>query len=84
MTPNALNFHLQLSILNPILVFSESLTRFKPALQSSTFMNYTAGLAVDGDRSPDTSQSSCSVTYNQLNPWWAVDLTVGTYINNAP
>lgn len=46
----------------------------KPAQQSSTFTPYVAEKAVDGNRSTDIFDSSCTHTENIPNSWWRVDL----------
>ncbi|XP_052680237.1 fucolectin-like [Crassostrea angulata] len=47
----------------------------KPAAQSSIFLNYSAELAVDGNRGTDIYQDLCSHTDTaDTNPWWRVDL----------
>ena len=47
---------------------------FKNARQSSTNSIYAAARAVNGDRATYYTQGSCSITNNELNPWWMVDL----------
>ena len=44
----------------------------KSTQQSSTL--YPKERAVDGNTNSDLSKGSCSVTKNQQNPWWMVDL----------
>lgn len=51
------------------------LAKGKPAEQSSTFLNYSATLAVDGNRGTNVIQGLCAHTgWADINPWWRVDL----------
>ncbi|EDO40750.1 predicted protein, partial [Nematostella vectensis] len=52
---------------------------WKPTVQSSTYRSDSKGdglsnHAVDGNRSGNYYQKSCSSTTAQTNPWWRVDL----------
>ncbi|XP_064628878.1 CUB and sushi domain-containing protein 3-like isoform X2 [Lineus longissimus] len=51
-----------------------SIATLKHASQSSTFGNYSARLAIDGNLASDPESNSCSLTSYQNNPWWVVDL----------
>ncbi|XP_073695272.1 fucolectin-5-like [Garra rufa] len=44
------------------------------AVQSSVFRQYYARYAVDGNRDPDASHRSCSLTEAGSPSWWRVDL----------
>ena len=46
----------------------------RPACQSSTYYNFTAGLAVDGNSDPDFDTNTCAHTQKEVNAWWSVDL----------
>ncbi|XP_052692802.1 neurogenic locus notch homolog protein 1-like [Crassostrea angulata] len=47
----------------------------KPAAQSSTFLDYKAAYAVDGNRGTDIVVDMCTITRGgDTNPWWRVDL----------
>ena len=55
----------------------------KPAYQSSTYINpygfggYSANRSNDGSRETDAIKGNkprCSISLNETNPWWAVDL----------
>jgi hypothetical protein len=47
----------------------------KMAVQSTTWEDLSAELAVDGNSNPNVDHSHCSITYAyDKNPWWAVDL----------
>ncbi|XP_063969637.1 atrial natriuretic peptide-converting enzyme-like isoform X2 [Lytechinus pictus] len=63
-----------------------SISRGKPAFQSSTFTSggvmYHARLAVDGNANPNFDQGSCSRTHHRANSWWYIDLQ-GTYDVNT-
>ena len=51
----------------------------RPASQSSTFVEYTADLAIDGD-----AESSCSVTdYWDFHPWWKVQLAYPLWVTHV-
>jgi len=56
----------------------------RPAYQSSThtggYGTLHARFANDGDRSTDLSSLSCTHTQLDVNPWWAVDLTLALYV----
>jgi hypothetical protein len=55
---------------------ASSVATLKPAFQSSTYGNYSAQKAVDGDIDPEPKVNTCSLTNYQNNPWWALDLKV--------
>lgn len=58
----------------------------KPAQQSSTYLSYVAEMAVDGNRSTDILDNSCSHTgekTEESNPWWRVDLQAVYYITRV-
>lgn len=57
---------------------SENIAVGRPAYQSTTYNDNTAGLAVDGDTSNLLGQGSCTHTEIETSPWWAVDLQ-GSY-----
>ncbi|ESO95097.1 hypothetical protein LOTGIDRAFT_160858 [Lottia gigantea] len=49
----------------------------KTAIQSSNYLEYTAGKAVDGNTSGYFQEDSCSHTYQysrNVSEWWEVDL----------
>ncbi|XP_028281488.1 uncharacterized protein LOC114448621 isoform X2 [Parambassis ranga] len=48
------------------------------ATQSSVFANAVAETAIDGNRASIFSESSCTHTSREDNPWWSVDL-LNTY-----
>ncbi|XP_061180179.1 fucolectin-1-like [Saccostrea echinata] len=53
----------------------------KPTEQSSTYLWYDSGLAVDGNRSSNINDNSCSHTdLSDNKPWWRVDLLKVYYI----
>ena len=52
----------------------------KPAWQSSTMGGYGALRAVDGNDNPDFTAGSCTHTYDEDFPTWAVDLQVMTTV----
>ena len=53
---------------------SGSLSLNKPAYQSSTLYGATADKAVDGNEDTDYNRWSCTLTNNDFQPWWLVDL----------
>lgn len=55
----------------------------KPAQQSSTYSIYVAEMAVDGNRSTDLRDNSCSHTDDIPNSWWRVDLQAVYYISRV-
>jgi len=62
-----------------LLTYNAALNR--PAYQSSVFNdyrgNFSASLANDGSRETNAVKDSiprCSISNNETNPWWAVDL----------
>ena len=62
-----------------------NLAESKPAMQSSTYGNGVAGIAVDGDvdgsRGP-WNNPSIQHTRNENRPWWKVDLEAVSQINS--
>uniref|UniRef100_K1QHZ2 Fucolectin n=1 Tax=Magallana gigas TaxID=29159 RepID=K1QHZ2_MAGGI len=47
----------------------------KPATQSTTFIDFNAANAVDGNRGTDVGVDKCTYTnHGDRNPWWRVDL----------
>ena len=46
----------------------------KSAYQSTIYLHYDAGKAVDGKNNNNFAAGSCSHTEREVNPWWAVDL----------
>ena len=50
------------------------------ATQSSTSGNYTASLAIDGNRDPYLSDLSVSATLSEFQPWWVVYLPENTSV----
>ena len=62
-----------------LLTYNAALNR--PAYQSSVYVhrngNFTANLANDGNHETNATKDNqpwCSVSQNEANPWWAVDL----------
>ena len=53
---------------------------FGTAFQSSTSENYTADLAIDGNRDPYLSDLSVSATLSEFQPWWVVLLPDNTTV----
>ncbi|XP_059827277.1 uncharacterized protein LOC132394946 [Hypanus sabinus] len=49
------------------------------AIQSSTDENGEAARAIDGSKSADANERSCTRTTSSINPWWMLDLG-STYI----
>uniref|UniRef100_A0A8C2I119 Fucolectin tachylectin-4 pentraxin-1 domain-containing protein n=1 Tax=Cyprinus carpio TaxID=7962 RepID=A0A8C2I119_CYPCA len=65
----------------------ENLALKGTAVQSSTYYTCGAAKAIDGIRyspsgtpHPDETHTYCSITSNQLNPWWRLDLLDYYYI----
>ncbi|XP_016356100.1 fucolectin-5-like [Sinocyclocheilus anshuiensis] len=50
------------------------------AVQSTTYYHWGAANAIDGIRYAPGEASFCSITLNQLNPWWRLDLLDYYYI----
>nr|XP_020504448.1 uncharacterized protein LOC109995164 [Labrus bergylta] len=59
-------------ILNGVLMQNVALSR--TADQSSSHPDGPARNAVDGNRDPNFAKGSCSLTHQESNPWWRVDL----------
>ena len=64
----------------PVKIFA-NVALGKPAIQSSTITHFNrplgASLAVDGNRDVSLSAGSslsCTHTFNEVSPWWRVDL----------
>jgi hypothetical protein len=58
----------------------DSYTSEMEATQSSTYKNYNAGRAVDGDGNSLFGDGSCSQTRKDNRPWWMVDLRQNTHV----
>ena len=60
----------------------QNLALNKPAWQHSTYVQYSASLAVDGDSNPDFYDGSCSHTGSE-NTYrtWAVDLQIPSWVD---
>uniref|UniRef100_A0A8C9ZME1 Fucolectin tachylectin-4 pentraxin-1 domain-containing protein n=1 Tax=Sander lucioperca TaxID=283035 RepID=A0A8C9ZME1_SANLU len=52
-------------------------------IQSSLYGNEVPERAIDGNRASNLGQRSCSVTNNDLKPWWRLDLLKIYQINNV-
>uniref|UniRef100_A0A673LZ44 Fucolectin tachylectin-4 pentraxin-1 domain-containing protein n=1 Tax=Sinocyclocheilus rhinocerous TaxID=307959 RepID=A0A673LZ44_9TELE len=64
-----------------LVVSSENLALKGTAVQSTTYYSCGAAKAIDGIRyAPGTAHTYCSITLNQLNPWWRLDLLDYYYI----
>lgn len=56
----------------------------KTAEQSSTYAQFVADGAVDGNRGTDQTKDMCAHTdLNDTNPWWIVDLQAVYYITTV-
>uniref|UniRef100_A0A672PK41 Fucolectin tachylectin-4 pentraxin-1 domain-containing protein n=1 Tax=Sinocyclocheilus grahami TaxID=75366 RepID=A0A672PK41_SINGR len=53
---------------------TENLALKGTAVQSTTYYSWGAANAIDGIRYAPGTASFCSITLNQLNPWWRLDL----------
>ncbi|XP_051981773.1 uncharacterized protein LOC127643188 [Xyrauchen texanus] len=54
------------------------------ATQSSTYLSWFAGQAIDGNRGFNTqANTACSSTNNESNPWWRVDLNYAYIVNTV-
>ncbi|XP_048039123.1 fucolectin-1-like [Megalobrama amblycephala] len=53
------------------------------AIQSTTYYHWGAANAIDGIRYAPGEASYCSITLNQLSPWWRLDLLDYYYINRV-
>ncbi|XP_065806982.1 fucolectin-like [Labrus bergylta] len=70
-------------ILNGVLMQNVALSR--TADQSSSHPDGPARNAVDGNRDPNFAKGSCSLTHQESNPWWRVDLqNVCAIISHIP
>ncbi|XP_016112861.1 fucolectin-5-like [Sinocyclocheilus grahami] len=58
----------------------ENLALKGTAVQSTTYYSWGAANAIDGIRYAPGTASFCSITLNQLNPWWRLDLLDYYYI----
>ena len=64
-----------MTIVNVLLTFfQENLAYGKQTNQSSTDQGGVSGRGVDGDSTTGFSQGSCTLTTQENNPWWIVDL----------
>ncbi|XP_052459356.1 fucolectin-5-like [Carassius gibelio] len=68
----------------------ENLALKGTAVQSSTFYTSGAAQAIDGIKYspsgtpyPDETHAYCSITSNELNPWWRLDLLDSYNISNV-
>uniref|UniRef100_A0A8D0D1E2 Fucolectin tachylectin-4 pentraxin-1 domain-containing protein n=1 Tax=Sander lucioperca TaxID=283035 RepID=A0A8D0D1E2_SANLU len=52
-------------------------------IQSSLYGNDVPERAIDGNRASNYGQGSCSVTNNDLKPWWRLDLLKTYQINTV-
>ncbi|XP_028435570.1 uncharacterized protein LOC114556735 [Perca flavescens] len=52
-------------------------------IQSSLYEKEVPERAIDGNRASNLGQGSCSVTNNDLKPWWRLDLLKKYHINNV-
>lgn len=59
---------------------ASNLALFGIVRQSSTLDNYTASLAVDGNRDPYLADMSVSSTLQELQPWWLLQLPSGSSV----
>lgn len=56
----------------------------KTAEQSSTYAQFVADGALDGNRGTDQTKDMCAHTdLNDTNPWWIVDLQTVYYITTV-
>uniref|UniRef100_A0A3Q3MF10 Fucolectin tachylectin-4 pentraxin-1 domain-containing protein n=1 Tax=Labrus bergylta TaxID=56723 RepID=A0A3Q3MF10_9LABR len=60
------------NVQNGVLMQNVALSR--TADQSSSHPDGPARNAVDGNRDPNFAKGSCSLTHQESNPWWRVDL----------
>uniref|UniRef100_A0A087Y4N1 Fucolectin tachylectin-4 pentraxin-1 domain-containing protein n=1 Tax=Poecilia formosa TaxID=48698 RepID=A0A087Y4N1_POEFO len=52
----------------------ENLAIYGKATQSTLYSVYVAYNAIDGNRAANIAKHSCSITANEFNPWWRLDL----------
>ena len=57
-----------------LIFFQENLAFGKQTNQSGTDQGGASGRGVDGDSTTGFSQGSCTLTTQENNPWWIVDL----------
>uniref|UniRef100_A0A3Q3EC77 Fucolectin tachylectin-4 pentraxin-1 domain-containing protein n=1 Tax=Labrus bergylta TaxID=56723 RepID=A0A3Q3EC77_9LABR len=55
-------------------VLMQNVALSRTADQSSSHPDGPARNAVDGNRDPNFAKGSCSLTHQESNPWWRVDL----------
>ncbi|XP_035862493.1 uncharacterized protein LOC116058018 isoform X3 [Sander lucioperca] len=63
--------------------FDTNIARGGNVIQSSLFGNGVPERAIDGNRTSDLGQGSCSITQADLKPWWRLDLMKTYQINNV-
>uniref|UniRef100_A0A672PK16 Fucolectin tachylectin-4 pentraxin-1 domain-containing protein n=1 Tax=Sinocyclocheilus grahami TaxID=75366 RepID=A0A672PK16_SINGR len=66
--------------LSYLFLLLENLALKGTAVQSTTYYSWGAANAIDGIRYAPGTASFCSITLNQLNPWWRLDLLDYYYI----
>uniref|UniRef100_A0A8D0CQF5 Fucolectin tachylectin-4 pentraxin-1 domain-containing protein n=1 Tax=Sander lucioperca TaxID=283035 RepID=A0A8D0CQF5_SANLU len=66
-----------------ILLIDTNIARGGNVIQSSLFGNGVPERAIDGNRTSDLGQGSCSITQADLKPWWRLDLMKTYQINNV-
>uniref|UniRef100_A0A3Q3FFB4 Fucolectin tachylectin-4 pentraxin-1 domain-containing protein n=1 Tax=Labrus bergylta TaxID=56723 RepID=A0A3Q3FFB4_9LABR len=57
-----------------VCVLMQNVALSRTADQSSSHPDGPARNAVDGNRDPNFAKGSCSLTHQESNPWWRVDL----------
>ena len=55
----------------------------RPASQSSTWANYSASNAVDGNRNGLVEYNSCAQTEEEMDPFWAVSLGKSVWVESV-
>ncbi|XP_032364803.1 uncharacterized protein LOC116679225 isoform X2 [Etheostoma spectabile] len=60
-----------------------NIARGGKVIQSSLYENEVPERAIDGNRASNLGQRSCSVTNNNLKPWWRLDLLKTHQINTV-
>ncbi|XP_067256477.1 fucolectin-1-like [Chanodichthys erythropterus] len=61
----------------------ENLALKGKAIQSTTYYHCGAANTIDGIRYAPSEALHCSITLNQLSPWWRLDLLDYYYINRV-